>query len=554
MRTRYLILLAFTSATFSLVACGGDAGADPQAEGGGGAGGTDPQAEGGGGAGGTDPQAEGGGGAGGTDPQAEGGGGAGGTDPQAEGGGGAGGADPQAEGGGGAGGTDPQAEGGGGAGGADPHSSDDILDQLQTIEGLTVEELDSALPGYRYFVMEIDQPADHDEPGGARFRQRVVLHHRDPAAPVVIATEGYNLWPEYEWLDEPTELLAGNQIRVEHRFFTPSRPEFADWSQLTIEQAAADIHHVIASLRPFYEGKWISTGGSKGGMTSVYHRRFYPDDVDGTVAYVAPHSMGNPDPRYLEFLAERGDAACQGALREFQREVLLRRPAMLARMEADAAAEGFSYDLLGIEKALETAVVDSIFAFWQYMDATLCGAVPTAASDDEDVWAFLDMVSQPSFYSDASLLVYEPYYWQAAVQLGYPAIATEHLADLLVYPDADTATSFITPGPGKTPVFDPGAMQDISAWLTAEGERLMFLYGENDPYTAAAFDVGEARDTHRFVVPDGNHLSSLGDLSPPERDIAFGALASWAGVSPIDVDRARAPRMLLRGHRWVMRR
>jgi hypothetical protein len=188
------------------------------------------------------------------------------------------------------------------------------------------------------------------------------------------------------------------------------------------------------------------------------------------------------------------------------------------------------------------------------MDATLCDAVPTAASDDEEVWAFLDLVVQPSFYSDPSLPLYEPYYWQAAVQLGYPAIAIDHLADLLVYPDADTATSFIIPGPGKTPVFDPGAMPDISAWLTAEGERLMFLYGENDPYTAAAFDIGDARDAHRFIVPGGNHLSRLADLSPPEREVAFGALASWAGVSPIHADRARAPRMLLRGHRWFMRR
>ncbi|WP_437674546.1 S28 family serine protease [Sorangium sp. So ce131] len=529
MRTRHRIVLAFTSAALlSLIACGDDTDADPLASGGGGAG-----AAGGGGAG-----AAGGGGAG-----AAGGGGAG-----AAGGGGAGGADPQATGGGGAG-----AEGGGGAGGADPQSADDILEQLQTVEGVTVEEQDSEIPGYRYFVLEIDQPADHGDPDGARFRQRLVLHHRDAAAPTVLVTEGYMIWPEYQWLDEPAALLDGNQIRVEHRFFTPSRPEPADWSKLTIEQAAADLHRVVASLRPFYEGKWISTGASKSGMASVYHRRFYPADVDGTVAYVAPHSMGNPDARYLEFLAERGDPACQAALREFQREVLLRRPAMLARMEAEAADEGFSYDALGVERALETAVVDAVFAFWQYKDASLCDVVPTPASDDNEVWAFLDEVSQPAFYADPSIPEFEPYYWQAAVQLGYPAIARDHIADLLVYPDADTAASFIVPGPGKTPVFDPEAMPDISGWLAAEGERMMFLYGENDPYTAAAFDIGAARDAHRFVVPNGNHGSLLADLPPPDRDVAFASLAAWAGVPSIQLDRGRAPRTLRRDRRWLTR-
>ena len=33
-------------------------------------------------------------------------------------------------------------------------------------------------------------------------------------------------------------------------------------------------------------------------MTAIYHRRFYPDDVDGTVPYVAPISFGAPDLRY----------------------------------------------------------------------------------------------------------------------------------------------------------------------------------------------------------------------------------------------------------------
>ena len=46
-------------------------------------------------------------------------------------------------------------------------------------------------------------------------------------------------------------------------------------------------------------------------MTSVYHRRFYPDDVDATVAYVAPISFGAPDDRYIDFLANVGTPRMQ---------------------------------------------------------------------------------------------------------------------------------------------------------------------------------------------------------------------------------------------------
>ena len=36
-------------------------------------------------------------------------------------------------------------------------------------------------------------------------------------------------------------------------------------------------------------------------MTSVYHRRFYPADVDGTVAYVAPQDVMNARTLYDRF-------------------------------------------------------------------------------------------------------------------------------------------------------------------------------------------------------------------------------------------------------------
>ena len=54
---------------------------------------------------------------------------------------------------------------------------------------------------------------------------------------------------------EPTRLVDGNQISVEQRFFTPSRPEPADWSKLTIWQAATDHHRLVAALKPIYAGR-----------------------------------------------------------------------------------------------------------------------------------------------------------------------------------------------------------------------------------------------------------------------------------------------------------
>lgn len=429
----------------------------------------------------------------------------------------------------------------------------DIGERLAAIDGLVVEEWPSEISGYRYFVMNFEQPADHDQPDGPRFTQRATLLHRDEAAPTVMITAGYFIYPEYQDLGEPALLLAGNQLSVEHRFFTPSRPDPADWSTLTIQQAAADHHRISAALRSaIYTGPWVATGGSKSGMASVYFRRFYPDDVDVTIAYVAPQSHGDKDPRYLEFVAQRGDASCRQALYDLRREVLLRRPAMLAAMAEQAEAEELTYTILNMDQALESAVIEFVFTFWQYQTAELCPQIPLQDASDEDVWLFLDLVVSPKYWSDDWYLGYEPYFWQAATQLGYPAYDELNVEDLLIYPGIDVARSYVQIGEGKDPTLDLAAMQDIAAWLPAEGQQMLFVYGENDPYSAAMFDPGGAAEVLRFVAPDGNHGSGILDLADADRGAALAALAAWTGVTPtVPRDRARrSARAALRGHAW----
>ncbi|MFG2037513.1 S28 family serine protease [Dactylosporangium sp. NPDC048998] len=160
----------------------------------------------------------------------------------------------------------------------------DIRARLEAVPGLTVLSEQPVAAPYRFFILSIAQPVDHRHPRAGTFQQRFTLLHRGTDRPMVLHTTGYNV-PEYAFRSEPTRLVDGNQISVEQRFFTPSRPEPANWEQqLTIWQAATDHHRIVQALKPIYSQQWISTGASKGGMTSVYHRRFYPDDVDGTVA------------------------------------------------------------------------------------------------------------------------------------------------------------------------------------------------------------------------------------------------------------------------------
>ena len=100
-------------------------------------------------------------------------------------------------------------------------------------------------------------------------------------------------------------------FKARHRFFDQSVPEGGiPWENLTIKQAADDQHEIIQAIRQkiYPASKWISTGISKGGQTTIFHRYFYPADVDISVPYVAPLNLEYVDPRLDKFLNRLGTA------------------------------------------------------------------------------------------------------------------------------------------------------------------------------------------------------------------------------------------------------
>jgi hypothetical protein len=405
----------------------------------------------------------------------------------------------------------------------------DILDALKAIQGMSASEYNSAVSGCRFFRLAFQQPTNHQIPAGPSFEQRMALIHCSPSAPTILGSTGYELFDEtIQW--ELTAMLGANQLIVEHRFYDQSIPASPTWTDLTIQQAAADHHRIVMAIRPLYTGKWLSTGASKGGMTSVYHRRFYPDDVDGTVAYVAPRIDGVEDARFSPFLEQVGDADCRAKIKTFQREALLRRPAMLTRMADLSAQNNFTYQRLGVEQAFEFAVTELWFLFWQYSDVTECPNIPASTATDDDVFQFLNKISSFEWMADTWLDLFNPYFYQTATQLGAPKQADAHLVDLLKYPGMDAPAAYCLPA--WTTVFDPTAIEDIQNWLSREGQRIMFIYGQNDPWSAAPYELGNASDSYRFWVPNGNHGSQLSDLSQPDYAQAQAALERWSGAKP----------------------
>jgi hypothetical protein len=262
-------------------------------------------------------------------------------------------------------------------------------------------------------------------------------------------------------------------------------------------------------------------------MDAVYHRRFYPADVAATIAYVAPNSQGPADERYPGFLASVGDAACRDAVTAVARELLQRDAAMIERMKALEASQSITFAHLGYREALEHATLEFLFAFWQYRGTAGCGSLPDpATATDDELFAYVDAIVWIPFFSDSGIALYEPYFYQAATELGFPAPYEQPVADLLQHPGSYRADAYLLDGQSTT--FDETAMQDIQSWVSTEGERLLFVYGSLDPYSAAAFDIDGATDSLLYVVDGGLHYVRLDALPQADKAEAIAAIKRWA--------------------------
>jgi len=412
----------------------------------------------------------------------------------------------------------------------------DIKDRLLSIPGMSLIE-EKPYTGYRFFVLNYTQPVDHRHPSKGTFQQRITVLHKDVSRPTVFYTGGYNVstTPSRR---EPTQIVDGNQVSMEYRFFTPSRPAPADWSKLDIWQAASDQHRIFKALKSVYTKKWVSTGGSKGGMTATYYERFYPRDMDGVVAYVAPNDVVNDeDSAYDRFFTTVGTKACRDRLNAVQREALVRREPLEQKYQAYAAENGLTFDTVGsLDRAYEAVVLDYVWGFWQYSLLADCDSIPAdaATATDDEIWNSVDTISGFSAYADQGLETYTPYYYQAGTQLGAPTIHFPYIEKKYVRYGYQPPRNFV---PRSIPMtFQPRAMRDVDTWVRHNARHMLFVYGQNDPWGAEPFRLGKgAKDAYVFTAPGLNHGANVAGLVPDQKALATARILEWAGVASASV-------------------
>jgi hypothetical protein len=427
----------------------------------------------------------------------------------------------------------------------------DILDRLQTIQGLEVEETFASIPGTRAFLLRFLQPEDHRDLRGPWFAQRLVLVHKSEAAPMVLHTTGYGLfgdpnqWASY--LAEPTAALDANQITVEHRFFGESIADEPTWIHLNVEQSANDSHRIVTHLGAIYGGAWVGTGVSKGGMTAIFHHRFFPDDLAAIVPYVAPISFGVGDPRYIPWVAQIGppDGVCRERVLDLGAETIERRSELADYFIAVYPDLTQPFTREQVEAITTLPTFGWHWGFWQaWGSPEACAALPPrgVSGDELALWFPFSPEYVQGFGFDPEV---SPYYYQVSSELGGQSIDDSHLEAAASEVDYSVLPT-VTPEPfpwGADPPFDPQPMLAVDAFLRSRAEHVLGVYGEWDPWSGGIITVDEATNENVVVlVPQIGHAAQIALLPAEEQDALLDRLHTWVGRSTLvapDFTRAR---------------
>src|SRR6185312_8620283 len=373
-----------------------------------------------------------------------------------------------------------------------------------------------------YEVM-FEQPLDHQNPKGEKFQQRFFLGHSDYAKPMLLGTEGYAARGNSG--GELQRILGGNQVTVEHRFFGRSVPTPVKWEYLTVKQSADDLHAIVSALKTMYSGKWVSSGTSKGGQTSLFFKCYYPDDVDATVAYVAPVNLAQEDPRVTRFIETTGDEATRQKIKDFQIALLKHEDEILPLVKEQADRRHWTF-AMGLPAAYEYGVLEYPYAFWQY--GTKPADVPAADAPIEKLVEHYNRVNTLYYYSDQGKKQFEPFLYQAFTEIGY---YNYDITDFKAYLKTlkDPSNLVICPDGAKI-VYNPATMAFVYHFLQYQANHVAYIYGELDAWSATQMQLIGRTDAIKIVVADSHHGARIGAFSPEQKQLFYSKLEQWLGM------------------------
>lgn len=407
-----------------------------------------------------------------------------------------------------------------------------FMKKLCMLDGISeVKHLETTRFKEKY-VMKIKQNVDGDTPEKGTFGERVIVGYRGEDRPTVLVTEGYfadyGLRKDYE--EELSAMFDANVVLCEYRYFAESVPQPTNWDYMTVDNSLRDYHHTRQLLGQLFKGKWISTGISKGGQTTMFYRATYPDDVDVSVSYVAPLNRGVEDGRHEKFLAKKvGTKAERQAIENAMQELMRRKSKLMPMFNNVCSERGYKF-YISNEDIFDYCVLELPFALWQW--GTPVSTLPATDASDEDWARALLTISDPDYFSYPNKFM--PFDVQASRELGYYGYSLKPVKKWAsVKNTKGYLKQLMLPDSLRKYEFDKRLYDRTVKFLKNEDPTHIFIYGEIDPWSASGvctwLNCSKKKNMRVYVQPRGSHVSRINNMPADIRKEIVDRLSAWMG-------------------------
>lgn len=76
--------------------------------------------------------------------------------------------------------------------------------------------------------------------------------------------------------------------------------------------------------------------------------------------------------------------------------------------------------------------------------------------------------------------------------------------------------------------FDKTLSKTITKFLKKQDPKMIFIYGQNDPWTAAGVTwLKNKKNIHVFIQPNGSHLARINTLPEGEKKEVIELIKKW---------------------------
>ena len=138
---------------------------------------------------------------------------------------------------------------------------------------------------------------------------------------------------------------------------------------------------------------------------------------------------------------------------------------------------------------------------------------------------YLDEVAGINWISGEGIKPMEPFFYQAMREIGFYGYDIEAFKNWTSY--TENPTFEFTLPEGVSVIYEPRLMQQVDYFVRHEAEKMLFIYGEFDPWSAPAVELTYHTSSVKVVKPGGSHLTRIHNLPEDQKQFVMRQLKEW---------------------------